>query len=369
MTVTENHEGTTELAVVDLEKEDARARALEVLEDFLPERTKGGQALVAYRVSISFGGVKAVQDVSLVVPAHAFVGLLGPNGAGKSTLFDLLNGLKRPDSGQVSLFEQDVTNLKPWDRSKLGMGRTFQSNKINPSLSVGENLVSAAHQLIEGRLLSTLLGLPKAYASEQRAQDAARAMAYLLDLGDHFDDRAEELDFGRQRRVEIGRSLMSGPSVLLLDEPAAGLDAEEVDSLFALLRRLQKDLGLTVVLVEHYVKAVLDNADIVYVLNQGRLIASGTPEQVTADPVVQAEYLGSVLGAEGGSTVSEETTVVDIAADSGGRHRGPEGGNGSPDFTPPELAYDSGHASDLTDQPADWGPEETTPGEHQRTEE
>ena len=367
MTVTEHHDVTTELAMVDLDREEQRARALEVLEDFLPERTKGGQALVAYRVSISFGGVKAVQDVSLVVPAHTFVGLLGPNGAGKSTLFDLLNGLKRPDSGQVTLFGEDVTNQAPWDRAKLGMGRTFQSNKINLNLTVGENLVSAAHQLIEGGLFSTLLGLPKAFASEQRARDAALAMACLLDIDQHFDDRAEELDFGRQRRVEIGRSLMSGPSVLLLDEPAAGLDAHEVASLFELLRKLQQDLGLTVVLVEHYVKAVLDNADIVYVLNQGRLIASGTPGQVVADPVVQEEYLGNVLGTEADEATQAGTTSIDTTV--GGRHRETGAGNGSVGGAPNEIAYDDGHTTEPTDYLTQRETGAVTPGEHDRSEE
>ena len=272
-----------------------RDAALAVLEDFLPHREEGGNALVGRGLSIAFGGVKALQNVNITAPAKTFVGLLGPNGAGKSTCFDVLNGLKVPDSGQIVMFGKDVTNVRPWDRAKLGMGRTFQSNRINMDLSVGENLLSAAHLAIKGNVLATLLSLPYVVKSEERAEQAAYAMCVLLGIKDYWHERASDLDFGRQRRIEIGRSLMCGPAIVLLDEPAAGLDAVDAHALFALMRQLQQDLGLTVIIVEHYVKAVLANADIVYVLNQGQLLASGTPAEVSADPVVRSEYLGSIL--------------------------------------------------------------------------
>jgi ABC-type branched-subunit amino acid transport system ATPase component len=273
-----------------------RDQALAVLEAFLPpHRGDKGNALVAKGISISFGGVKAVQNVNITVPSQAFVGLLGPNGAGKSTTFDLLNGLKICDSGQIIMFGKDVTNKRPWDRAKMGMGRTFQSNRLNFDLSVGENLMAAAHLAIKGNPLVTLLGFPGPAKSEKRAESAAYAMTVLLGIKEHWHDRVSDLDFGRQRRIEIGRSLMCGPAIVLLDEPAAGLDADDAHALFALLRQLQRDLGLTIVLVEHYVKAVLQNADLVYVLNQGQLLASGTPAEVASDPVVRSEYLGSVL--------------------------------------------------------------------------
>ncbi|MGQ0467941.1 MAG: ABC transporter ATP-binding protein [Sporichthyaceae bacterium] len=273
-----------------------RDAALAVLEAFLPpHRGDTGNALVGKGLSISFGGVKAVQNVDITAPSKCFVGLLGPNGAGKSTLFDLLNGLKVPDSGQVIMFGKDVTKMRPWDRAKRGMGRTFQSNRLNYDISVGENLMSAAHLAIKGDPITTLLGFPGPTKSERRAEQAAYAMCVLLGIKDHWHDRVSDLDFGRQRRIEIGRSLMCGPAIVLLDEPAAGLDADDAHALFALLRQLQRDLGLTIILVEHYVKAVLENADLVYVLNQGQLLAAGTPQEVAADPVVRSEYLGSVL--------------------------------------------------------------------------
>jgi len=291
-----------------------RDQALAVLEAFLPPHGgDSGDALVGSGLSIAFGGVKALQNVTITAPSKTFVGLLGPNGAGKSTCFDVLNGLKVPDSGTITMFGKDVTKLRPWDRAKLGMGRTFQANRLNHDLSVGENLLSAAHLSIEGNPISTMLGLPKARRSEARAEQAAYAMCVLLGIKEHWHDRVSDLDFGRQRRIEIGRSLMCGPAIVLLDEPAAGLDADDAHALFALLRQLQRDLGLTIILVEHYVKAVLENADLVYVLNQGQLLAAGTPAEVAADPVVRAEYLGSVLDLDENADVNEAHTLAEEA--------------------------------------------------------
>ncbi len=294
--------------------DEERDRALAVLEAFLPpHRGDTGNALVGKGVSIAFGGVKALQNVNITAPSKTFVGLLGPNGAGKSTLFDVLNGLKVPDSGQIIMFGKDVTKMRPWDRAKLGMGRTFQSNRLNFDISVGENLMSAAHLAIKGNFLTTLLGFPGPTKSEARAEQAAYAMTVLLGIKDHWHDRVSDLDFGRQRRIEIGRSLMCGPAIVLLDEPAAGLDADDAHALFALLRQLQRDLGLTIILVEHYVKAVLENADLVYVLNQGQLLASGTPAEVAADPVVRSEYLGSVLDLDETTDLDKAETLAEEA--------------------------------------------------------
>jgi ABC-type branched-subunit amino acid transport system ATPase component len=272
---------------------ERRRQALQILEDYIPHRDETGDALVARDISISFGGLKALSGVNLTVPSHRFVGLLGPNGAGKSTLFDVVNGLKRPDTGAIELFGADVTGTQPWDRAELGMSRTFQSNRINPELTVGENLLAGAHKMIRTSLAGELLGLGRARAEERRAREAAQAVAYLLDLDAVWDERAGWLNFGAQRRIEIGRALLSGPRLLLLDEPAAGLDADEAADLFELIRRLQDDLGLSILLVEHYVKAVLENADLVYVLSQGKVLAAGSPQEIATDPAVRAEYLGS----------------------------------------------------------------------------
>jgi ABC-type branched-subunit amino acid transport system ATPase component/ABC-type branched-subunit amino acid transport system permease subunit len=279
----------------DARAEDARqrhARALAVLEQSLPERSDVGDVLVANDVSIAFGGLQALSDVSLTVPTRKLVGLIGPNGAGKSTLFDILNGLRQPDSGSVLLFGQDVSQAPPWDRAALGLSRTFQSSRVNLDLTVGENLMAGAYLMIPGSVVEAVAGMPRAQTGERRAQEAGRAVAELLDVAADWDEFVRNLDFGAQRRVEIGRSLLSGPRLLLLDEPAAGLDASEATALFALIRQLEQDLGLTVLLVEHYVKAVLENCDLIYVLARGRIIAAGSAEEITADPEVRAVYLG-----------------------------------------------------------------------------
>jgi ABC-type branched-subunit amino acid transport system ATPase component len=268
--------------------------ALEILEAYLPAPPETGTALSAEHISLAFGGLQALDDVSITVPTRQLVGLIGPNGAGKSTLFDVINGLRMPDGGEVTLFGQPVTGTNAWDRAKLGLSRTFQSNRVSLELSVLDNLLAGAHQMIPGSLIGTLFGLPGARAGERRARQVARAVAELLDIADVGDEPVGSLDFGRQRRVEIGRSLMSAPRVLLLDEPAAGLDSTEAAHLFTLIRRLEADLGLTVLLVEHYVKAVLENCDLVYVLNEGRLIAAGSPDEIVVHPEVRAAYLGNV---------------------------------------------------------------------------
>src|SRR5581483_4006725 len=276
----------------DASRRERHARALAVLEAYLPERSDAREVLVASDVSIAFGGLQALADVSLTVPTRKLVGLIGPNGAGKSTLFDILNGLRQPDSGSVLLFGQDVSQAPPWNRAALGLSRTFQSSRVNLDLTVAENLMAGAYLMIPDSVAEAVAGLPRAKAGERRAGEAARAVAELLDVAGDWDEFVRNLDFGAQRRVEIGRSLLSGPRLLLLDEPAAGLDAAEAAALFALVRRLKQDLGLTVLLVEHYVKAVLENCDLIYVLARGRIIAAGSAAEIAADPEVRAVYLG-----------------------------------------------------------------------------
>jgi ABC-type branched-subunit amino acid transport system ATPase component len=267
--------------------------ALRTLEEYLPPPPDADVALSARGISIAFGGLRAVDDVSITVPARQLVGLIGPNGAGKSVLMDILNGLRIPDAGAVELFGRDITSTSAWDRAKLGLSRTFQANRVSLELPVVDNLLAGAYHMIPGGVLGSILGLPPVRAGQRRARAVAEAVIELLDLTAAGDEPVGSLDFGTQRRVEIGRSLMSGPRLLLLDEPAAGLDAGEADQLFSLIRRLEGDLGLTVLLVEHYVRAVLENCDLVYVLNEGRLIAAGPPAEIAVHPEVRAAYLGT----------------------------------------------------------------------------
>ena len=276
-----------------LELAEGQEAALEVFAKFIPEQTQEAVPLVGRGIAKAFGGIKALRDVPLIeVPPHSFVGLIGPNGAGKSTLFNVLNGFTIPDTGEILLFGKDVTRLHPWDRAKLGMSRTFQANHIDLNLTTFDNLLAGAYQLIRGGLIRATFRSRGNYADEQRARLAARAVARLLGLEPVLGVMARSLDFAAQRRIEIGRSLMSGPRLLLLDEPTAGVDAHEAKELVSLVKRMQMDLGLAVLLIEHYVQAVMENSNPVYVLDQGTLIAGGTPAEVAADPKVRASYLG-----------------------------------------------------------------------------
>jgi ABC-type branched-subunit amino acid transport system ATPase component/ABC-type branched-subunit amino acid transport system permease subunit len=272
---------------------EQRAACLAVLEQWLPPRPQNPVAAQTYDVRRSFGGVRALQGASIVVPAGEMVGLIGPNGAGKTTLFDVVSGFTVPDSGRVELFGQDVTKTKPWDRSKLGMARTFQTTRVITELTVGENMLAGAYTQIKPTVWSFLLGRPGAWKEIRRAEEAAWAAARLLDVDRYWDERTGTLEFSARRRAEIGRALLSGPRLLLLDEPAAGLDPASSSAMFSLIRRLHKDLGLTVLLVEHYVKAVLDTCDLVYVLAEGSVLSQGTPTQVANDPEVRDRYLGT----------------------------------------------------------------------------
>ncbi len=270
-----------------------RASALAILEAWLPPRPEQVNAAEAHNVVVTFGAVHALDGASIRVPNQAMVGLLGPNGAGKSTLFDVISGVRRPDAGTVSLFGTDVSTMPAWDRAKLGVARTFQTTRVMTDLTVADNLLAGAYQRIKAHPVQFLAGDPRAWAQLRAAEDAAWAAAQLLDIDRYWNERAGTLEFSARRRAEIGRCLLAGPRLLLLDEPAAGLDPASSVALFSLLKQLHGDLGLTVLLVEHYVKAVLDSCDLVYVLAEGRILAEGTPGEVAANTEVRERYLGT----------------------------------------------------------------------------
>jgi ABC-type branched-subunit amino acid transport system ATPase component/ABC-type branched-subunit amino acid transport system permease subunit len=274
---------------------DQRRDCLATLEEWLPPRPTEEYAVRAEDVHVAFRAIRALNGASIAVPTGAMVGLIGPNGAGKSTLFDVINGFTAADAGRVELFGTDVTEAKAWNRAKLGMARTFQSTRVIADLSVADNLLAGAYQQIRPGALSFILGRRVAWQRLRRAEATAFAAARLLDIDRYWDERVGTLEFSARRRVEIGRALLAGPRLLLLDEPAAGLDPASSTALFTLIRRLHQDLGLTVLLVEHYVKAVLENCDLVYVLAQGAILAQGTPAEVAADPEVRDRYLGTRL--------------------------------------------------------------------------
>jgi branched-chain amino acid transport system ATP-binding protein len=239
-------------------------------------------------VSVRFGGVQALDDVSLEVLGSTVHGLIGPNGAGKTTLFNVVTGLVRPTAGRVLVGGHDVTRLAPHRRARLGTARTFQRLELFGSLTARENVLVAGesfHSLREGR------------HSARRAADDALERAGSVAVADR---KVDTLPVGTARLVELARALAGSPRLLLLDEPASGLDEEETAGLAGVVRRLASE-GMAVLLVEHDMSLVMGTCDTVDVLDRGRVIASGTPAEVRASTAVREAYLGADPDAPGGA--------------------------------------------------------------------
>jgi branched-chain amino acid transport system ATP-binding protein len=244
-------------------------------------------------VSVRFGGLLALDHVSLTVPARGIVGLIGPNGAGKTTLFNCITGFLRPTTGRVVLFGQDVGGWPPHRRARLGVGRTFQRLELFASLTVKENLVVAYESHVSrGGLMSDLLALPPSIETRAQAEERAEAVLARVGLTDFAEARAGDLPVGLSRLVELGRALCTDPHLLLLDEPSAGLSREESARLSRLIRVLRDEEGRSLLVVEHDMAFVLGLCDQVSVLDFGRLLAEGTPDEIRRDTSVQAAYLG-----------------------------------------------------------------------------
>jgi branched-chain amino acid transport system ATP-binding protein len=246
--------------------------------------------LEAVGVTRRYGGLTAVDGVDLEVSSGEVVALIGPNGAGKTTLFSCLSGVEAPDAGSVLLDGRDLTGLSAHQWARRGVGRTFQRLELFGSLTVADNLRIGAESRRAGSLVRGLIGLPDRRSSADSAH--VRQVAELLGLGPQLDRAAGGLPTGTQRLVDLGRALCRDPQVLLLDEPASGLDTTETTELQRILRGLAAD-GMAVLLVEHDVRLVLDVADRIYVMASGRRIAAGTPAQVRDDPAVREAYLAA----------------------------------------------------------------------------
>jgi branched-chain amino acid transport system ATP-binding protein len=231
-------------------------------------------------VGVRFGGVQALQSVTLQVEPGRLTGLIGPNGAGKTTLFNVITGLERPTRGRVTLAGRDVTGLAPHRRARLGLGRTFQRIEVFSSLTVLENVLAAA----EAR---------RSWARDEHDPvGTARAALARVGLAGLADRRVEGLSTGLLRLLEVARGLATRPSYLLLDEPGSGLDGEESEALGVLLLELVAE-GTAILLVEHDVDLVMRVCETIHVLDAGQVISTGTPAEVQGDPVVQAAYLGA----------------------------------------------------------------------------
>ncbi|MBW4671751.1 MAG: ABC transporter ATP-binding protein [Cyanomargarita calcarea GSE-NOS-MK-12-04C] len=249
--------------------------------------------LEAKSLTRRFGGLVAVNNVSFSIKKHEIFGLIGPNGAGKTTLFNLITGLIPPSSGQLIFQGTEISQKSPHKIAALGIARTFQNIRLFGELSALENVKIARHLRTKSGIVSGILGMPPAAKEEYQNKQKALELLELVGLGDRAEEQARNFAYGDQRRLEIARALALEPQILLLDEPAAGMNPNEKQLLSDFIREVQKSFNLTVVLIEHHVPLMMGLCDRIAVLHFGELIALDTPGVVRNNPAVIEAYLGN----------------------------------------------------------------------------
>jgi branched-chain amino acid transport system ATP-binding protein len=253
----------------------------------------GVPALIVEDVTVTFGGLRALDEVSLSVDPGEITGVIGPNGAGKTTLFNVISGFVSPNAGRIVIGGRQQRRLRPHQLAKLGVGRTLQGIGLWSQLTVLENVMAGAQVAARAGLGAALLGARRSSRDERALADRARSLLEELEVGDVADRLPPTLPYATQKRVALARTLVASPTLLLLDEPASGLGEAELDSLGERLRELAKRMAI--VLVEHHMDLVMSVCDRVVVLDAGTVISTGTPDDVKADPAVTAAYLGGEI--------------------------------------------------------------------------
>jgi len=248
--------------------------------------------LDAVKVSRNFGGLKAVDQVDFFVKKREIMGLIGPNGAGKTTLFNLFTGHYQPSGGEIYFKNEKISGLKPYQITAKGLARTFQNIRLFSKMTVLDNVLIGRHTKTASGLIGAILRRPSDRREEAEARDVAISLLEFVGLEDKKDEQAGNLSYGEQRRLEVARALAAEPELLLLDEPAAGMNPQETINLMKLISRIRDEMNKTILLIEHDMKVVMGISERIAVLNYGRKIAEGTPAEIQGNEDVIHAYLG-----------------------------------------------------------------------------
>jgi branched-chain amino acid transport system ATP-binding protein len=252
-----------------------------------------GPLLELRGAGIRFGGLRAVQDLNLSLPSGSLYGLIGPNGAGKTTVFNLITGIYTPTEGDIRFGGRSIVGIGATRVAAAGIGRTFQNIRLFTGLSVLENVKVGLTRHLHATLFEAVLRAPRFWADEREADERARELLDAFHLLKMADWSADGLSYGNRRRLEIARALATRPKLLLLDEPAAGMNPSEADELMHLIRWVRDHFGVTILLIEHHMPVVMGICERICVLDHGARIAEGTPDEIRRDPVVIEAYLGA----------------------------------------------------------------------------